>query len=798
MSDFVGTGGVKQVWALTSRVLRWLTHKPVAQGEVNRRERKTPAPATFVSLFLVLGCCFSLNQCSTNPACIGEVGDTGRDPNQQPCTLKCECNNQRYTGQCVEGTCRSTPRQSCTQMGAIRSCQPLSGACNEGQQICFPSELITRMWGDCRCAAPSAGEREAPDHAGVADTVHSKDTSHPLEGKLQEKDGLEKQPHDNVVKPGCVCSDCSFYRHLRKVEGDNEDLTATAIHSDSKTLALLFRNPSDRLGSQILRLVDLTTGQSKRDISFSGYYLCKRVVFLPNGKSILALLNKEIRMWDVQSGRLQAIFSEERNQAFTGFAVSHDSNYLFTSSSVIRMWSLKDRKVMKTYTIHPTGASRIAVSPNGHLAASQSGQTVLVWELGTSRVRYTFKGVSSSAQLTFSPDSVWLAATKDTTTLWNLTTGETLVVPVPASYPVPVGFQQNSSVLAVATQQGVYVWDRSSKQTLLTLRPTRTEVSSLAFYNKDSTLAVVEWGKYVSHWSIPSGTLKQVQSFRQQGHLQPIAAMDFSPTGEQLVTSSLDATALIWDTGTGQLQHTLLHPSSAILGAVFPKHREFVATLGLELHLWDPRSGKNLKSLSIPSRTTMGRLTYRPNSDVVALTEGGVIELWDSKKESRVRILDGHQDSIKTLAFSPQGNFLASTSEKKVLLWDPDTGLIQHTISFSQPILSLDVNPTGSLLAMGLADGTTHLWNVIQKKTAHVFRTQPVGRGTHCVDFHPSGQLLMTCNRDILLWDLSSKTLVQTLKQDGVTFTRSRFHPLQNRIISASLRNLHYWTCNPP
>ncbi len=749
----------------------------------------------FVFALFALGLSFSLNHCNRATLCSGEVGDTGRNPDQQSCAVKCECNNQRYTGDCVQGVCRSRPRQPCDTLGAVRSCSPLMEECAQGKQICFPDELITRMWGDCRCVeSQDEGVGEpSPEKAIPTEPVAGQDAS---ETSTEGSSSQEKTLLDEVTAPGCVCSDCSFYRHLRKVQGDNQDLTTTAIHPETQTLALLLRNPRNRSQQQTIRLVDLQTGQTKREISFSGYYLCQRMKFLPNGKSILVLVNREVHMWDVKTGRLQHIYAGQHNQPINSFTISHDSNFLFTTSMAIHMWSLKSHQLVNTFTVHPTGASEIATDPNGRLVASRSGATILVWEIETSKIRYTFKGVSSSSRLVFSPDGVWLAVSGDSSTLWNLTTGTKVTVPVPPSYNVPVSFQRNSNILAIATQEGVYVWDRGRNQTLLTLKQTYTEISTLAFYNNDTSLVAVESGKYVSDWAIPSGTLRESRSFRKQGHLDTIATLEYSPKGDQLVTSSLDATALLWNTSTGQLQHTLLHTTSNVLGATFLKPKDTLVTFGVHLHLWEPKSGKRLKTLPT-SNASGGRLVARPNTDIVASTKGVDIELWDVQKASRLRILSGHENSPRLLAFDPTGKHLASSYplEKKVLLWDPDRGLIQHKISLTQPVYAIDFSPDGTQLAIGLGDGSTHLWDVKQQTTIHVFRTQPTGKTTSCVDFHPSGRMLMTCNHDILLWDLRSKQLLQTLRQEGVIFSKSQFHPHHNRITSTSLRDIHVWTC---
>ncbi len=51
------------------------------------------------------------------------------------------------------------------------------------------------------------------------------------------------------------------------------------------------------------------------------------------------------------------------------------------------------------------------------------------------------------------------------------------------------------------------------------------------------------------------------------------------------------------------------------------------------------------------------------------------IKLWDTSSGKLIRSLEGHQDSVLSVAFSPDDRFIASGSfDKTIKLWDVETG----------------------------------------------------------------------------------------------------------------------------
>ncbi|MDM9384963.1 serine/threonine-protein kinase [Chlorogloeopsis sp. ULAP01] len=133
-------------------------------------------------------------------------------------------------------------------------------------------------------------------------------------------------------------------------------------------------------------------------------------------------------------------------------------------------------------------------------------------------------------------------------------------------------------------------------------------------------------------------------------------------------------------------------------------------------------------------------------------------KLWDLNTKKLICTLTGHDQAVKSVAFSPDGKILATAGDdKKIKLWNLNTReqiftLTGHTNSVKSVAFSFD----GTILASGSWDKTVKLWNV---KTGEEICTL-VGHQLQvsAVAFSPQSQLLASASYDrtIRLWDISS------------------------------------------
>jgi len=155
------------------------------------------------------------------------------------------------------------------------------------------------------------------------------------------------------------------------------------------------------------------------------------------------------------------------------------------------------------------------------------------------------------------------------------------------------------------------------------------------------------------------------------------------------------------------------------------------------------------------------------------------ISLWDVELGVCRRWLEGHFDVVTAVAWSPDGQSIASASDDgTVMLWEPETGKLRRTLRRHQGwVTCVAWSPDGQTLASGSADQTIGLWDSESGELHRVLQGHS-GRITNLA-WSPDGQILASTSFDctVRLWDTESWTQVGILEGHHETVRCAAFSP---------------------
>jgi WD40 repeat protein len=301
---------------------------------------------------------------------------------------------------------------------------------------------------------------------------------------------------------------------------------------------------------------DTRSGLDVRTLHPNGSVL-HGLAFAPDGRRLACGADKNVRVWDVDTGNL--LLNVAHVADVWGVAFSPDGTRVASASldSWARVWDAGTGRLVRAVGPHPTWVRAVAYSPDGRLLATScdDGRPRL-WEAADGRPVRTFAGHTNAAfggmgGVAFSRDGSRLASAGCdwTARVWDVATGRQLRALGGFTVGVNcVAFSPDGRLLAAGDGQTARVWDLTRTPDVLTLRGDPSAVGALAFVPDDSRLLAGFGGGTVAVWDPVTGRPdgQEVVSFR--GLTALVSALAFSPGGTCLAAGLTDGTARVWTT----------------------------------------------------------------------------------------------------------------------------------------------------------------------------------------------------------------------------------------------------------
>ncbi len=289
--------------------------------------------------------------------------------------------------------------------------------------------------------------------------------------------------------------------------------------------------------------------------------------------------------------------------------------------------------------------------------------------------------------------------------------------------------------------------------TLLRMLTTGSPIRSVAFSPSGSLLAAGYDDHTVGIWRISD--YSHVRTLK--GHTSSVRSVFFTPEGGLLASGSDDESVRIWNVSDGESRRLLRIPGCSVESIAFSPDGKLLAVGG-----WGSAitictvSGDSIRILDTLPVPFVHSLSF--SADGALLAAGcydGAVYLWGTADHQPAGQLGGFASFIYSVAFSPDGAYIAASSQKSIRVWRlSDRTVIETFQGHTGPVRSIAFSPDSQVLASASEDRSVRLWRL-----SHGGLDAPPfdhRAGVASLAYSPDGRLLATGTHDgrICLWQL--------------------------------------------
>ncbi|MGO9109518.1 MAG: protein kinase domain-containing protein [Thermoguttaceae bacterium] len=385
-------------------------------------------------------------------------------------------------------------------------------------------------------------------------------------------------------------------------------------------------------------------------------------------------------------------------------------------------------------------------------------------------------------------------------------------------------FDQRDGKRVEYTDRVARLWDASTGKQLAVLRGHKGRVRTAAFSADSKRLVTASDDATARVWEIPGG----MQLAVLEGHACTPCSACFSRDGRQVLTISSGhewlksygvissppvelvetdpeefrvpepvggqgftvgdsgfppfnerekTLARVWEAETGKEVATILKPKGFFgkqtevpcFGRFSPDGKRVALGFMDDAQIWDVVAGKMLFKLKHGGMNGEDHAAWSPDGKRLATIRGNYVSIWDATNGKELTTLRGHESTLRTLSFSPDGKLVLTTSwDRTARAWNAETGeQIAVWRGHKDRVNTANLSPDGRRVVTAAEDGTVRVWWLDPPRDQARPLAEPIVN-FHVMALSPNGRYLATGADDYRnpgprIWDAATGKLLHKL-----------------------------------
>jgi eukaryotic-like serine/threonine-protein kinase len=362
-----------------------------------------------------------------------------------------------------------------------------------------------------------------------------------------------------------------------------------------------------------------------------------------------------------------------------------------------------------------------------------------------------------------------------------------------------ISFDANAKLLVSAAEDGtIKVWNTATGRLRWQALGHTGRIWAAAFSPDGRRLATAGEDRTVRLWKAESGT----QIFEPLQHSLPVRALAFHPDGVTLFAAGGNQTSgelRLW-AGNDGAERSVPKTYSRALNCVSVSRDGKCMAIGSaapdlrigersEIHVYDEMANRELRNFRAWT-TGVDSITFGSDSRSLISSGGHAVQVWDTETgEETARLNIPRWNG--SMALSADGRRVATGCTTGTKLWDLTSTQGCRTFPGHRGVINaVAFSPDGQSVATGGADETLVLRRVTD---GHVHWEAPhpgKWKGIIAVAFSPDGRQIASATRDeaVRLWDAKTGAATRKLPQPGATCVA--FSPDSRHLATAAFDGL--------
>uniref|UniRef100_A0A0V0IDZ0 Putative F-box-like/WD repeat-containing protein TBL1XR1-like n=1 Tax=Solanum chacoense TaxID=4108 RepID=A0A0V0IDZ0_SOLCH len=285
-------------------------------------------------------------------------------------------------------------------------------------------------------------------------------------------------------------------------------------------------------------------------------------------------------------------------------------------------------------------------------------------------------------------------------------------------------------------------------------------VTSLDWNSEGTLLATGSYDGQVRIWK-RSGVL--ISTLNK--HKGPIISLKWNKKGDYLLSGSIDTTVVVWNVKFGESKQQFDFHSGPLLDVAWRNNDSF-ASSSADNMIYVCKVGENkpVKTFS-GHQNEINAIKWDPSGSLlVSCSDDTTVKIWSMKQDVCLHDFREHRKEIHTIKWSPTGAgtsnlnnqlLLASASfDSTVKLWDVELKRLLHSLNgHREPVYSIAFSPNGEYLASGSLDKCMNIWSMKEAKIVKTYN------GDGCifeVCWNKEGNKVAACfaNKKVCVYDM--------------------------------------------